>query len=371
MAKKILGDDPFSQQAPDAAPAGNDKTPSAAKKTKRAPLRKTEAPRATRAAKGAPTKKATPAEKAAPGERTAERNGHGTNGHAARNGHPETSSSAPPIAASLVSTAAAPQADAAPGSWRWWRSRQQQLARAEDAAWLARVDAAHADRFGRDPVLAGRAEPIVDVVYRSILRVSVRGLGHVPETGRAILVARRREVRSAGLAGLALSGLARLGVELSPATALDAAVVAHAIRTEHVAHREVRPLVRPARLYTPLLGILLRRLGGVPADVHDLARLLDDDRLALAFVGDAPSTRDGALDAKTLVCLALVTGAPIVPVVIAGASGFLGNARRTTLAFDTPLFLATEFGAEGAEDDALVERLAGELVAQLQPPSRA
>jgi 1-acyl-sn-glycerol-3-phosphate acyltransferase len=359
MAKKILGDDPFSQKPQDAASGqSTEKTPSVAKKTKRAPLRKTEAPKAARAARATPAKP--------------EREDRSEQPHApaavSSNGHVAVET--PPVreAALVAPPSEAVAAEPAPGTWRWWRFRQQQLARAEEAAWLARVDGSQVDRFGRDPILAGRAEPIVDVLYRSLLRVSVRGLGHVPESGRAILVARRRELRSAGLAGLAFAGLQRLGLELSPTTGLDAAIIAHALRTEHVAHREVRPLVRPARLYTPLLGMLLRRLGGVPADVHDLARLLDDERLALAFVGDG-AAQNGALDLKTIVCLALVTGAPIVPVVIAGASGLFGSSRRTALAFNTPLFLADEFGAEGAEDESLIERLTGELAEQLRAPT--
>src|SRR6202044_3403440 len=124
---------------------------------------------------------------------------------------------------------------------------------AEEAAFLAKRDP-NADRFGRDPALAGRAEPIVDFVYRSLLRVSVRGLGHVPDSGHAILVARRRSTRAEGLYGLALTQLERLGLSSTFAATLDAALISHAVRTEHVAPRALRPLVRPARFYTPLIG---------------------------------------------------------------------------------------------------------------------
>jgi len=379
MAKKILGDDPFAAKGTTPTPPKPKKN-SAPNKTKRAPSGKTEAPRAARVA--TPAKKtAAPKPKAAAAPVTVAV----TEAVADTVSAPvsdtvtapasDTVTAPVPVAAAVTSLAPRsteePPTDAAPGSWRWWRFRQLQLARAEDAAWLARHDGdSRSDRFGRDPVLAGRAEPIVDLVYRSVLRVSVRGLGHVPETGRAILVARRRHATYAGVAGLALAGLAKLGLPISMSTPLDAAMISHAIRTEHVAHREVRPLVRPARLYTPLVGMLLRRLGGVPADVHDLARLLDDDRLALAFVeadGSASLTDGGALDLSTLVALALVTGAPIVPVVIAGGAPrrIFGGPELTAVAFGTPQFPGAEFGVEGAEDEALVARLADEFSAQL------
>jgi hypothetical protein len=226
-----------------------------------------------------------------------------------------------------------------------------QLARAEEVTWLARIEQQpDADRFGRDAALASRAEPIIDLIYRSWLRVSVRGLGHVPDSGRAILVVRRRPT---GFLGLRAASTRALG------SALDAAVIAHAIRAEHIAHREVRPLVRAARFYTPFVGGLLRRLGGVPSDLHDFARLLDDDRLALAFVDEhANGPRGDALDLSTIVSLALVTGAPIVPVSIAsttpaGRLGLFMRPTTTTLSFGTPLYPAAEFGPEGAEDEAL------------------
>ena len=327
MGKKILGDDPFRKGQ---APAKPPKASAPQKKTKRAPSRKTTAPK-----------------KASPVAAT------------------ETVAATATVT-SVALAADAPPIDAAPGSWRWWRYRQLQLARSEDAAFIAR-GAEDADRFGRDPGLSGRAEPIVDFVYRALMRVSVRGLGHVPETGRAILVARRRRAPATGLRRAALARLARAGLPTSLNDPLDAAIIAHAIRTEHVAHREVRPLVRPARLYTPFIGSLLRRLGGVPADTHDLARLLDDDRLALAFVDDE---RGAGIDLATLVCLALLTGAPLIPVVIAssrpqGRFGLFRGPGLTALAFGTPLFPGAEFGPEGAEDASIVGRVASELSTQL------
>ncbi len=395
MAKKILGDDPFSQKKLD----GEATKPRAkgAQKTKRAPSRKTEAPRVTTAK----TEKLKPAKKTVEAKLPKK-----LDGKAAPAPTTPDVVTVEPVPAVVVAEVAPvleqaltarpsivdrgegePPTDAAPGSWRWWRYRQVQLARAEEVSWLARIEKEpDADRFGRDPVVAGRAEPIVDLLYRSWLRVSVRGLGHVPESGRAILVARRGRpqvtaptslgLRTPRLGGAALARLGRLsmerlGLDGSFGSALDAAIIAHAVRTEHVAHRELRPLVRPARLYTPIVGTLLRKLGGVSADLHDFARLLDDDRLALAFVDDTAPRRNDALDLATIVSLALVTGAPIVPVTIestpsTGFRAFFGaRPAHTSLTFGTPLFPGAEFGPEGAEDEKLVGRLASELGAGL------
>ena len=334
MAKKILGDDPFGASTKAEKPA------SSTSKVKRAPARKTEAPKATRAEKPAAKAKKQPAKAKL------------------------STVEAPPQTTEAL-TVAEPVQDAAPGTWRFCRDRQLTLARAQDQTWLMRVDPT-ADRFGRDPQLAGRAAPIVDFLYRS-LRVTVRGLGHVPETGRAILVARRRAPSEGRLRSLAEAGLAKLGWSGSVGTALDASLIAHAVSVEHVAHRQVRPLVHPARLYTPFVGSLLRKLGGVPSDLHDFARLLDDDKVALAFVGS--DQRSGSLDLATVVALALVTGAPVVPVSVGESSGFgkglFRVTRAHTLSFGTPLYLGQEFGAEGAEDVALVTRLAAQLDAAL------
>ncbi len=395
MAKKILGDDPFSAKKNHGAGDEKKSRAKVVQKTKRAPSRKTEAPRisATKAEKLRPAKKTVEPKlpkkieaNAAPGVEPA------VAPQAEAASLPaEAIDAAATKAVPVRSKALAPRLhdhafdeppiDAAPGSWRWWRYRQVQLARAEEATWLAHAEKQPGgDRFGRDPVLAGRAEPIVDVLYRSWLRVSVRGLGHVPESGRAILVVRRRRPQFTGLRGAAIErlgrlSLERLGLDGSFGTAMDAAIIGHAIRTEHVAHRELRPLVRPARLYTPFVGSLLRKLGGVSSDLHDFARLLDDDRLALAFVDDRATTRrNDVLDLSTIVSLALVTGAPIVPVVIGSSPSeasrgrfglFGGRPSVTALAFGTPIFPGAEFGPEGAEDEALVQRLAGELGAQL------
>lgn len=350
MAKKVLGDDPFRNAEEPSAPKSSISVKSTkTHRAKRAPVRKTEAPREARARKpDEPKINARIAEVEVPAVEAESMNVEAA-----------PLASAVPVTQALAPLPVAVADGPAPGSWQWWRSRQLHLSRAEDSAFLAHHDGDLAvDRFGRDPALAGRAEPIVDFLYRSWLRVSVRGLGHVPDHGRAILVAKHRVSEKSGLWGMSKTP-----------PLVDAAVIAHAVRTEHVSHREVRPLVRPQRLYTPILGKLLRRLGGVSSELHDFAQLLDDDQLALAFVDDAVGAH--TLAPQVLISLALVTGAPIVPVVVsstietAGRFGMLRPSRKTTLSFGAPLYPAAEFGAEGAEDDQLVSRLAADLVDQL------
>lgn len=336
MAKKVLGDDPFGK-----GDKAESKAAKPTKKIKRAPAtspKKTSAPKSTRA-------KSAPAAKAARAETVAA----------------EVAKAATAVVEALVPTSKQASPDAAPGSWRWWRHRQLKLAQAEEQTWLMRADRA-ADRFGRDPQIAGRAEPIVDFLYRRWLRVAVRGLGHVPEAGRAILVVRRRTGGVSMMRSLAQAGLSRLGLG-SFDSALDAALIRHAVLTEHVAHRDVRPLVHPARFYAPVVGSLLRKLGGVPSELHDFARLLDDDKVALATVGG--DDRRGALDLPTIIAIALVTNAPIIPVravhFTTHGRGLFRSERTVSLEFGTPLFHGEEYGAEGAEDDALLAKLATEI----------
>ena len=44
------------------------------------------------------------------------------------------------------------------------------------------------DEFGRDP-RAARVEPLLDFLYKTWFRVETRGLDHIPDEGRALIVA--------------------------------------------------------------------------------------------------------------------------------------------------------------------------------------
>src|SRR5262249_37635076 len=92
--------------------------------------------------------------------------------------------------------------------WRRWRA----------LAMRDRSDVV--DEFGRDPNVSARMEPLLQFLYETYFRVEARGLGHIPDAGRALIVANH-----------------------SGTLPYDGAMIMHAIKHEHPAHREVRPLV--------------------------------------------------------------------------------------------------------------------------------
>ena len=107
------------------------------------------------------------------------------------------------------------------------------------------------DEFGRDPVYSARIQPLLDFLYSKYFRVDCNGLEHVPSHGRALLVANH-----------------------SGTLPYDGAIVMHAMRKEHPAQREVRPLVEDFVFHFPYLGTLINRIGGVRACQENATRLL-------------------------------------------------------------------------------------------------
>jgi 1-acyl-sn-glycerol-3-phosphate acyltransferase len=259
-----------------------------------------------------------------------------------------------------------------PGLWRRWR------------AFAMRGRADVVDDFGRDPIATARWEWVLDFLYAKWFRTEVRGLEHVPAHGAGILIANH-----------------------AGSLPYDSAMLLHAIRRDHPARRDVRPLVEDAVFHLPWLGPLMNRIGGVRACPENAARLLEKDELIAVFPEGVKGMSKLWRDRYRLqrfgrggfVKLALKTGAPIIPVAVVGAeealpllgrvtwfaksvglpyvpvtptfpwlgpAGLLPLPSKWKIAFGPPIDLAGEYGAAAAEDRLLVGRLAEQIRGQVQ-----
>lgn len=256
--------------------------------------------------------------------------------------------------------------------WRRWR----------DIAMRDRSEVV--DQFGRDPQVAARVEPLLEFLYKSYFRVTTRGLGHIPDAGRALIVANH-----------------------SGTLPYDGAMIMHAVKHEHSAARDVRPLVEDFVFHFPYLGTLMNRIGGVRACPENAERLLDEDQLVAVFpegikgIGKLYRERYQLqrFGRGGFVKLALKCDAPIIPTAVVGAEeihpmltkitwltrslgipylpvtptfpalgpiGLLPLPTKWFIAFGEPLYFNTEYGPDGANDRILVNKLAEQVRARIQ-----
>jgi 1-acyl-sn-glycerol-3-phosphate acyltransferase len=240
------------------------------------------------------------------------------------------------------------------------------------------------DEFGRDPQVAERMEPLLQFMYETYFRVTARGLGHIPDEGRALIVANH-----------------------SGTLPYDGAMIMHAIKHEHPAHRALRPLVEDFVFHFPYLGTLMNRIGGVRACQENAERLLEEDQLVAVFpegikgIGklyreryqlqrfgrggfiklalkcDAPIIPTAVVGAEEIhpmltkiTWLAKSVGIPYIPVTptfpALGPFGLLPLPTKWYLAFGEPLYYNAEYGAEGANDRILVNKLAEQVRNKIQ-----
>jgi len=256
--------------------------------------------------------------------------------------------------------------------WRRWR----------ELAMRDRSDAV--DEFGRDPQVAARVEPLLDFFYKSYFRVDARGLGHIPDEGRALIVANH-----------------------SGTLPYDGAMIMHAVKHHHSAARDVRPLVEDFVFHFPYLGTLMNRIGGVRACPENAERLLEQDQLVAVFpegikgIGKLYRERYQLqrFGRGGFIKLALKTDAPIIPTAVVGAEeihpmltkvtwlaksigipyipvtptfpmlgplGLVPLPAKWYLAFGEPLYFNAEYGADGANDRILVNKLAEQVRSKIQ-----
>jgi 1-acyl-sn-glycerol-3-phosphate acyltransferase len=201
--------------------------------------------------------------------------------------------------------------------WRRWR----QL-----AMW-GRSDVV--DDFGRDPRATARWEWLFEFLYSKWFRVQATGLENIPARGRALLVANH-----------------------AGTLPYDSAMVMHAVRRDHPARRDVRPLVEDTVFHLPFLGPIMNRIGGVRADPANAERLLESDELVAVFPEGEKGMGKLWKDRYRLqrfgrggfVEIALRAGAPIVPVAVVGSEEIypkVGESGLMARAIGAPYFPIT------------------------------
>lgn len=161
------------------------------------------------------------------------------------------------------------------------------------------------DDFGRDPGLDALVAPVFSFLYRSYWRVDVDGIGNVPASGPALLVANH--------AGAMFPW--------------DALMLQAAMRLDHPARRDLRPLVGSVAWRFPFLGSLLARTGAARACVENAMTLLERGEIVAAFPEGAAGLgkpfshryRLQRFGRSGVVRAAAAAGVPIVPVAIVGA----------------------------------------------------
>jgi 1-acyl-sn-glycerol-3-phosphate acyltransferase len=249
--------------------------------------------------------------------------------------------------------------------------------------WAAIVDrldgirgSERADEFGLDPEFEEAVAPLFTFLYRTWWGVVTHDVANVPASGPALVVANH--------AGAVFPW--------------DGAMLKVALRFEHPAARELRPLVDDFVFKTPFLASLVARVGGVRACRENAERLLASDEVVAVFPEGIRGMRKPFRDRYQLqrfgrggfVTLALATGVPIVPVAIVGAEethpllgtwrwpakvlgvpyfpitptfpwlGLLGLVplpSKWSIRFGRPIDLARRYRPEDAADPVLVDRL--------------
>jgi len=163
----------------------------------------------------------------------------------------------------------------------------------------------HVTDWGRSELVEGLVDRTVyDFLYHYWFRVEVEGIENVPAEGAALLVSNH--------AGA-----------LPP----DGIMIAKAIREEHRHPRPLHMIVDSPLKGLPGLGMLIAKVGGVPAHPANLHRLLFDERqLALVFPEGRRGPEKPLKDRYRLrrfgegsfVEAAMRARAPIVPVAVLG-----------------------------------------------------
>jgi 1-acyl-sn-glycerol-3-phosphate acyltransferase len=229
------------------------------------------------------------------------------------------------------------------------------------------------DRYGMDVRFAQRLAPLIEFLYSAWWRVQVRGIDAVPASGPAIVVANH-------------GGL----------VPWDALVLRHALRRDHPAHRDLRPLLDDHEVELPAFGAAAIRAGAVRASPEAADRILTGGGVVGVFPEGSAGARKPWRDRYTLVRfgrggfvkVALRAGAPIVPCAIVGSEEASAGISRTgwlaerlgvpilaanpalrlapaaalplpsrwTLRFGEPIDVSAS-GREGADDPATVNAL--------------
>lgn len=251
------------------------------------------------------------------------------------------------------------------------------------ARWLASREVREIDDFGFEPAFIEPIEAVAKWFHDNYFRVESRGLEHVPDEGRVLIVANH-----------------------SGTLPYDGAMVVTAVREQHPSHRRVRALVEDFIYHVPYLGTLMTRMGAVRACQENAVRLLEHDQATLVFPEGVKGI--GKLFKKRYrlqrfgrggaIRLAMKARAPIVPCAIVGAEesmpllskvswlarplglpyipvtptlpllgplGLIPYPTKWTIDFGPPIDIPS-YGADALDDRVLVNRLNEQVRASIQ-----
>ena len=167
-----------------------------------------------------------------------------------------------------------------------------------------RSRSADVDDFGFDPHADTKFRPLLEALCKRYFRVELLGAEHIPEHGRALLVANR-----------------------GGALPWDGLVLRTALRMQRPPLSPLRWLAEDSVIHYPFMGVVMNRLGAVRACPENAERLLAQDRLVAVFPEGAQGSRKLFRDRYRLqrfgrggyVKLALKLGVPVFPTAIIGA----------------------------------------------------
>ena len=160
------------------------------------------------------------------------------------------------------------------------------------------------DEWGYDPEVFEALRPFFDFLYHYWFRVSVSGMEHVPDYGRALLVPNH-----------------------SGQLPFDGSMVMMAVQNAHPNQRLLRSLYASWFPTLPFLSTMFEKIGQAMATVENGTRLLEQDELVAVYpegykgVGKLYSERYqlARFGRGGFVKMALNTQAPIIPVSVVGA----------------------------------------------------
>ncbi len=160
------------------------------------------------------------------------------------------------------------------------------------------------DEWGMDVEVLEAVTPFFEFLYRKYWRVTMTGLEHVPNAGRALLV-----------------------VNHSGQLPFDGAMLASGIKLDHPRNRLVRTMFASWFPTLPFLAPLLVKCGQVLATEDNGVRLLENEELVSVFpegykgVGKLYKERYqlARFGRGGFIRMALKTKAPILPVAVVGA----------------------------------------------------
>jgi 1-acyl-sn-glycerol-3-phosphate acyltransferase len=241
------------------------------------------------------------------------------------------------------------------------------------------------DDWGRSERVFDLMQPLLDFYYRYWFRVEQEGVENVPADGGALLVSNH-----------------------SGALPPDAPMIMQTIRHEHPSPRPLYMLAEHWFKGYPGVGMLTNKIGVVPAHPANAQRLLrDEQRLALVFPEGQKGTRKLYWQRYKLrrfgrggfVRTAMRAGVPIVPIAVVGAedampifahvplmqrltgliyfpvnhafphlglaAGLAYLPAKFKIRFLEPVDLSS-YGADDAEDLALVQGLSEDIRARIQ-----